>query len=461
MSIASKVRSFFTRSYEGATSSYRYPQSAETPNVLSAMHAARTPLARRARYIVANNALASSAVDAWVAALVSYGIKGQSAALDIGLRDTLNASFAKFGDVIDADGVSDIYGLQALMVRQMVVEGESFALMIYTEEGLRLRIIDNEQVDTTITRPTADGGRIVQGVEFDSRGKRVAYWILPENPGLAYGAYSFTPRRVLSGDVIHLFRTLTPGQVRGCSWLAPVILRLHDLDTWADAQLTRQKMAAMLTVFVTSETGGTLPFDASLNNKGISPGAVRFTDPGQDLKFLSPASIGDEVIEFAKIQERHIAVGMGIPLAVLNGDLSQANYGSLRAGLTEWRKRTEAIQHTIIAFQMLRPLWERWAMIEVLSGAVNCTIDDALPVNWIPPAVAWIDPLKDAEAITTAMAAGLKSPQEAIAERGLDMATVYNEIATARTLAKSLGLDFASPPPAANQNKPPAVAAAA
>ncbi|RIK96394.1 MAG: hypothetical protein DCC74_10485 [Proteobacteria bacterium] len=43
--------------------------------------AARGPLARRARYLAANNALAASGVEAWVSALVGTGIKPQSSHL--------------------------------------------------------------------------------------------------------------------------------------------------------------------------------------------------------------------------------------------------------------------------------------------------------------------------------------------------------------------------------------------
>ncbi len=77
-----------------------------------------------------------------------------------------------------------------------------------------------------------------------------------------------TPRRVSAEDVIHLFRLETPGQVRGISWFAPVLLRLADLDSWRDAQLVRQKIAAMLTAFVTTLDGTGVPFDGTPDTRG-------------------------------------------------------------------------------------------------------------------------------------------------------------------------------------------------
>lgn len=448
-----------TRSYDGAAGGYRGSGMSDTANVVAAMAAARVPLARRARYLASNNALALSGIEAWVAALVAYGIKGQSQHPDASIRGAMNARFTEWAGSADMDGLGDFYAIQALMVRQMVTEGESIALLINTEDGLRIRVIDNEQLDPNMTRTLENGARIIQGVEFNDRGQRVAYWILPDNPGLPYGSVSLTPRRVPASDVIHLFRQIVPGQVRGVSWLAPVMLRLTGLDLWADAQLTRQQMAALLTVFVETPDGSTAPFDSSLENKGLSPGGIRFLDFGSKPYFLSPATIGDEVIRFAEIQERHVAVGMSLPLSVLNGDLKQANYGSQRGGLIEWRRRIEGIQHLTLVPMMLKPIWERWAMTEVYSGRISTTLDQALPVNWIPPRFDWIDPVKDTTALVDAMAAGIMSRTEVVASRGDDIERLDAEIAAEKAREKTLGLDFAAKP--ANQNIPPVIDAAA
>ncbi len=153
------------------------------PVTLSAMHAARGPLARRARYLAANNALAASGVEAWVSALIGTGIKPQSSHQNQSVRQALNLSFEAWTDDADADGLTDFYGLQALMVRRMVIDGESFALLINTAGKLRLRVIDAEQVDSSLNRELSGGGRIVQGIEFDAHGRRAAYHILPDRPG--------------------------------------------------------------------------------------------------------------------------------------------------------------------------------------------------------------------------------------------------------------------------------------
>lgn len=450
--IFSRIKNFLrgsTRSYDGAAGGRRWRGHPDMPAMLSAMHAARGPMARRARYLAANNALAASAVEAWVSALVGTGIKPQSAHSDQSVRTALNLNFETWTDEADADGLTDFYGLQAIMVRRMVVDGEAFALLVNTDDGLRVRLLDAEQVDASLNRELRDGGRIVQGVEFDASGRRIAYHVLPERPGTPFAVLPLTPKRVPAEFVIHMFRPEVPGQVRGISWFAPVLLRLADLDQWRDAQLVRQKVAAMLAGFVTSMDGSGQPFEGEQQGAslvgGLEPGALKFLDPGQDIKFSTPANIGAEVIDFAKVTEREIAVGLGLPAPILTGDLSDVNYSSIRAGLVEFRRRVEALQHGVVVFQALRPIWRRWAMTEVLSGRVVTTVDAAMPVKFITPKQQWVDPSKDVQAELDAIAGGLMSRREAVTSRGVDIEALDAEIAADGARARTLGLAFTTP----------------
>ncbi len=98
-----------------------------------------------------------------------------------------------------------------------------------------------------------NGGFIVQGVEFDPLGRRRAYWMFPVHPGevAMFRRASLTSQPVPASSVLHLFDRLRPGQVRGVPWLAPVILKLRDLDEYDDAELVRKKIEACFAAFVT------------------------------------------------------------------------------------------------------------------------------------------------------------------------------------------------------------------
>src|SRR5262249_25454059 len=144
--------------------------------------------------------------------------------------------------------------------------------------------------------------------------------------------------RVEASAMAHLFAPLAPGQLRGISWLAPVLLRLHELDLYEDAQLVRQKGAALFAGFVVDPTGSGFGGDTTapgVLQTGLEPGTLKVLPSGTDVRFSEPAAIGDAV-PFLQLQLRSIAAGLGVPEYLLTGDLSQANYSSLRAALVEF-----------------------------------------------------------------------------------------------------------------------------
>jgi len=454
-----------TRSYTAAGGGRRGQSLQTMHHQLHSIAAARGTLAARARFLAANNPLAASAVEAWVSALVGTGVKGQAKA-PAPLRNTLNLSFENWTDESDADGLSDFYGQQDLIVRRVVIDGEALAVFVQDGDRIRIRILEAEQLDASYTATLSNGNVVVQGVEHDSKGRRVAFHIFDRPAGMELGLARQRSRYPAS-EVLHVFRRIVPGQVRGVSWFAPVMVRLNDLDGWRDAEMMRQRVASLFVGFVIAPDGTAAPLDGEQSGSEITgpltPGTLTYlSEPGQDIRFSDPAKIGSETIGFADITEREIAVGLGLPDYLLSGDLSDVNYSSIRAGMVEFRRRVEALQHSMLAFQFLRPVWRRWATLETLSERVDATLAEALPVSWITPKQHWVDPSKDVTAEIDAINAGLMSRREAVAARGVDYEALIAEIAADNAYAESLGVTFTAPPPRqpANDNQPAAQAAA-
>lgn len=450
-----------SRSYDGAAGGRRWRGAGEMPLPLSAAIAARVPLARRARYLAANNGHARAGVEAWVSALIGAGITTQSAHPDPAVRSALNAAFVAWTDEADADGVLDWAGLCALAARRLVIDGECLALMLHDASGhLRLRLLDPEQVNGAHHVELAGGGRIVAGVEFDAGGRRVAYHLFKERPGLPLGG-SLEMVRVPAEDVIHLFHVDTPGQVRGVSWFAPILLRLADFDAASDAQLMRQKISALLTGFVVDPNGENGGFDGQADGEGgleggLEPGTLKVLRPGQDIRFSDPAAIGAEAIAYLTVTLREIAAGLGVPYSALTGDVSDANYSSQRDARVEFRRKAEALQHALIVFQLCRPVWRRFVLSQVLSGRIAAPDFEANSAAWLasrsmPPKMEWIDPAKDVAAEIAAIGAGLMSRRQAVSARGYDIEELDREIAEDRNAAAALGIDFT--PVAAEKSK--------
>ena len=175
----------------------------------------------------------------------------------------------------DADGRTDFYGLQAMVARETIIAGEAFFQILDGEDGMpQLRAIPAEQVDESLTRPLDGGGYIVSGIEFDAFGRRVAYHVLPVKPSDLLTGY-LPPVRFPAEEMLHIFESIASGQVRGISWLAPVILPASEFDQLCDALLTGTKIAAMFAGFLVNQndTSGGDPFDGE-EVPSLEPGTL-------------------------------------------------------------------------------------------------------------------------------------------------------------------------------------------
>ena len=399
----------------------------------------------RARHAVANNGWAANGVEAVTTGLVGAGINPTSQHPNRATRRALDAIFRKWVRRADADGRTDFHGLVAAAVRAMVVDGEALLLIVETSEGPKLRLLPSELLDSSKTANLPDGGYIVAGVEFGADGTRRAYWISPTKPTDEFATYA-APIRVDAADVIHLFAPIGAGQVRGISWLASVLLTLKDLDELTDALLVGQKVAAIVAGFVTDTNAtGSLPFDGdqagSILTSGLEPGTLKILPAGYDVKFLSPQQ-AQSSIDFAKLTLRQIAAGLGVPQYLLDGDMSSANYSSLRASLVAFRQRLERVQFNILVPTLLDPVWRRVVVAAAIRGEIDLgeDVEDALAVEWIMPAQPWVDPSKDADATQKLLDMGLTSRRRAAAELGWSVDELDAERAADAEREKALGL---------------------
>lgn len=101
----------------------------------------------------------------------------------------LTGSWTDWSAACDADGQLDIFGLQTLAVREMIRAGEVLIrrrprrLSDGLAVPLQIQIIEADLLDNTRTGDLADGGRLLQGIEFDPLGRRRAYWLHAQHPG--------------------------------------------------------------------------------------------------------------------------------------------------------------------------------------------------------------------------------------------------------------------------------------
>ncbi|MEB3417028.1 phage portal protein [Salipiger marinus] len=387
--------------------------------------AARGAAQARAGAQYLNNPHGQRIVESWVSAMVGKGWQVRSLHPDKSTARALNEAFEALTQPV-----------LTLAARCLVRDGEAFLRIHITDDGeIRVKPVPAEQVDPSIHRDLGGGARIVAGVEFDAQDEVTAYHILPEAPGTPFVTYG-PAVRVPARDVLHVFDRLFPGQVRGLSWLAPVLLKLRDRDEASDALLMLMKTASLMTGYVRDLDGSLAGFDGTTDgytlNVALEPGAMRILPQGADVTFSNPGQGLTQAVEFLRAQDREIATGVGLTFEALTGDLTQTNYSSARVGLLEFRRRAEMMQRNLIEGAILRPLWRRWIEIRAIAGQLDVPgpdLTDFLAVRFVPPGWQWVDPKNEVEADVRAIDAGLKSRAEVVAGRGRDIDELDDEIA--------------------------------
>ena len=136
-----------------------------------------------------NNPYAAKAVTALVSNMVGTGLLPRARAATPELAAAADRLWSAFAATADADGLTDFSGLQALIVRSLVESGEVLVRLRErrVEDGLavplQLQVLEADHLDSGKTGELADGGFVVQGIEFDRLGRRRAYWLYPTHPG--------------------------------------------------------------------------------------------------------------------------------------------------------------------------------------------------------------------------------------------------------------------------------------
>jgi lambda family phage portal protein len=449
------------RHYEAASSGRRTSGWLRSPGdaaAVSGPYLAR--LREHARDLVRNNGYAESALTTICDHVVGWGITAKPRTTNRRVHEVWKA-WAESSDC-DSDGRHDLYGLQHLVLRSVIEAGEVLIRrrLRFPDEGLpiplQLQVLDPDFLDTDKvgSQEIRNGegqlvGRnvILHGIEFDILGRRRAYWLFREHPGSALGLNSAASVRIPAESILHVYRHDRPGQVRGVSWFAPVLLRFKDFDEFEDATLMKQKVAACLAVVMTTPDGsmtalGTPNIDQSPEWDHLEPGSIISATPGQEVEVVQPPTVS-EYQPYATAMLRAIATGLGVSYEDLTGDFSQVNFSSARMSRIRHWQRVEGWRWRMLIPQMCEPVW-RWAMEAAQVVGADGAVE--LEADWTGPPLPMVDPDKEGLAYMRLVRAGLMSRQEAVRERGYDPAAVLAEIAADNRAADALGVILDSDP---------------
>ncbi|MEM7529553.1 MAG: phage portal protein [Pseudomonadota bacterium] len=409
-------------------------------------------LLRRCRELETSNAYAARAARAWAGYAVRDGIRPTfqgPAAVQRRVRD----AWSGFVECCDFDGCDTLWGIQELVAREAYVGGEAFIVKASSQEplGLSLKIYQSEQLPLGRTvLDGANGNEVRDGIEFDETGRRTAYHFYTSHPGdqqMLSAATAGQTMRVPAEDVIHVYQRQNAGQIRGLSRFAAGMIRLHLLDGYDDAELDRQRVAAMFAAFITrpddgddgpmdglaqSTTGMAATEDTSSDEGGVPidlvPGLVQELEPGENIDFSDPPQLQGQYEAFQYRNLLAVSAAFGVPYHVLTGDVEKANYSSARTAQLDFRVEIGRFQQRCLIAQMARGI-RRW-FLEAATGTALLLPRDAQPAwTWNVPAWAWVDPKAEAEASVLEVNNGFTSRRRVVESRGHALEEIDEEIA--------------------------------
>ncbi|MBM3928360.1 MAG: phage portal protein [Sphingomonadales bacterium] len=402
--------------------------------------------------LVRNNKYAAAAVRQLVATIWGDGIAVQITHPVKRVRERAQAAWDRWAES-KVDGFGDWYGHGKIAVREMIVGGEALTLWRPDGQGPdgRVQGLEGDQLDMGRSYALKNGGRIVQGVQFDADGDRTGYWLFGEHPnGAGFGnTSSFT----LARDVDHVFERLRYGQTRGVSWLGAVAMTLRDIGDIESAKRLQEKVQACLALIVTPGEGeSTSPFgqqaptgdDAPGKPLGetLRPGMIARLGPGETATVVNPAP-SVSTVDFIRQQIAAVSANM-VPYHLMTGDVSQANYSGLRAAMNGSYSLVDDWQQNEVIPLLCRPaVLRRMAQLARETGdqrfrQVGMTF--ALPIRRM------VDPIKDLMGEIMEVRAGFKLLTQGLAERGINADQHFAELARINKLIDSLSLALDSDP---------------
>lgn len=437
----------------------------------------------RARDTTRNDWTGNSATQKWATNLIGIGItprwkRVKSKARKRALHDLWTDFVAK----ADADGALNFYGLQTLAVRALFEGGECFIRRRsrFLDEGLpvpvQIQLLEAEMLpvfDATSFTDLPAAHHIRSGIEFNKRGRRIAYWFYKDHPGdpvvrsggqtVAVGASPTRDSlvRIPADEIGHLYEPLRPGQLRGVPMLAPVLARLRKIEDYDDATLTRQQLANLIVAFIVKKLPP-ITGDENLNPltgvedaegedsagrplMGLTPGLIQELDDGQEVQWSNPPEAGTTYSDYMRTQHLGTAAASGLPYELFSGDIKDISDRTLRVIINEFRRLAEQRQWQLIIPQMCDPCIRWFAEAALLAGEIAVSeFDDVRRVEWSPHGWAYIHPVQDPQGKELEVKAGFRSRSSVIGERGDDPEAVDQERADDQAREKELGL-YADP----------------
>jgi len=380
--------------------------------------AVRKTIRNRARYEVANNSYAYGIIETLAADTVGPEIQ-----LQLGDSDLSQRTERAFSSWAMA---ANLWAKLRTMRRAKAVDGESFGLMVTNRKlknpvKLDLRLMECDMVESWTGM---QNDKEIDGIRFDNDGNPIEYRVMNTHSG-DYRRFmkSLKGNWTKAEYVLHYFREIRPGQVRGISEITPALSLFGELRLFTKAVINAAARAAEISGVIQTTN---LPEDetASLSDPltmiEIARNNLVSLPEGWELSQLKAEQPATTYAMFKKEIINEAARCISMPYNIAACDSSSYNYASGRLDHQTYDRGIE-VERAEITHDVLNRVYAAWLGEYRITAALTAAqVVELQDHEWHFAGRGHVDPAKEANADETRLNNGTLTRARYWAKHGAD-----------------------------------------
>ena len=393
----------------------------------------RDTLVTRSADLERNDPVAGGAIAEYVTSVVGTGLslhlepkrrilgwtQDQAAEWAQGVQERFSL-WAENANECDIEQRRNFYQSQCLLMSTVATRGDAFVLMprrihVGSLWSTKFQLVEGDRCLNP--KGKLDNETLAMGIEVDSLGKPMSYWISKRHPGglmpltdadfVNYKAFDAKGRP----QVLHLMHEKRMGVRRGYPFLSNVILPLKQMSRLSEAELTASVVASLFAVIIKKGNatspgplgGLTTGKDAGGNPfKEIGSGTIAELLPGEEVQTVAPNRPNGAFDPFWKSILGQISMRTQIPPEVLLKKF-ESSYTAARGALLQFWKFITIERDLFLAPNFCQPMFEAWLTEDVAAGRTKAPgfFTDPLyryayaSAKWVGDNPPILDPLKE------------------------------------------------------------------
>ena len=402
----------------------------------------RMTMIRKCRWAERNSGLFKQILNDMVLYSVGDGIKAQSHASTPEMQQAYEDYFAEKSKRIDITNRFSFFQAQAILLRGMIRDGDSFAAKVRNAQGeAKLQLMEAHRVGDPLDEVTVIPG-IHDGIIYGPYGEYTAVNVYKSDG---------SNRQILAQSMMHVVDHEYASGARGVPLLQTSINSIQDemeilaLEKQAvkdngDVVRTIQKQGGVLDQDTANELGAlnTPSYTSIANTMG---GKLLVLDQGESMSSFQSNRPNSTFVGFLAALERDIAQGV-LPYEFV-GDSSKLGGATVRL-VTAKAGRVFSKYQGIIIEQFCVPTWGYIIGQGIAAGDIP---DDPQwnRVSWTTPKSVTVDAGREAANDRADVEMGLLSMSELYAQRGLDFRTEMQKRASDMVYIQDLSVKYGIP----------------